>query len=152
LLASSAHTQLEQLPADDRLRFEAAGVVIGRAVVYASALVKPDMIRRRAALCSAFSAARPRQWPGGTERSVVPARDVAPELYTAVGYPIVGRRGIRADVLERFAGRLQRWSGPPPSEARLAGWLGARPAEAVEIARLLGDADGPGAASDGVPG
>jgi len=138
VLASDARDQLAHLDASDAKRLTAAGVVIGGAVVYATGLTKPATISQRVALASAFEGA-PRSWPRGDEVSITPLHGLAPELHAAVGYPLVGPRAIRADVLERFWKRLAtiRDAGGEWQPASLASWLGSRARDATAVHGVL---------------
>lgn len=147
-----ARAQLEGLAQEDRRQLEEAGVVIGRVVVYLPSSLKPEAVLRRAALASAFLGLaterpadrkkRPR-WPLDGERSIAPRPEIPATLYAAVGYPVVGRRAVRADLLERLAGRLTRAEETEqPSAGKIASWLGCRPAEAEEIAAIIGPVAG----------
>jgi len=144
-LTRDARGQLEDLGADERARFESAGVVLGAHVVYVASSLKPASVQRRVAFAQAYLGApasspglgRARvEWPGADERSLVASPMVPSALYTAIGYPVVGKRAIRADLLERLAGRLARADEVVPA-TKICGWIGCRPAEAELVRAAL---------------
>jgi ATP-dependent RNA helicase SUPV3L1/SUV3 len=145
VVTREARAQLEGLSARDRAQFEGAGVVLGAEVLYVAASLKPSQVQRRVAFAQAFlglalGGAGPGkarvEWPGADERSLAVSPSVPPALYAAIGYPVVGRRAVRADLLERLAGRLGR-AEEPVQASKIAGWLGCRPADAEVIAAAL---------------
>jgi ATP-dependent RNA helicase SUPV3L1/SUV3 len=134
VLVAEASDQLAALDAGERARLEDAGVLIGNAVLYSPLLLKPPAMTQRLALVTAYDAST-RRLPRGTEVSIAPLRGLSPELHSALGYPLIGPRAVRADVLERFRNRLQtaRDEGSEIAATSFAGWLGARVREAEEV-------------------
>lgn len=147
ILARDVAPQLEALTEADRARLAQAGVVFGSVVVYVAANLKPDRIADRVGLVSAHlgivppaAGARPSPLPRGHERSIPLLRGVPDAIHTAMGFPVVGRRAIRADVLQRLANRLDQAAlrgEPAPPATKIASWLGSKPSEAEEIAKAL---------------
>ncbi len=138
VLTSEAREQLAHLDEAEIARLEQTGLVLGKAALYSPLLLKPAAIDQRVALVAAYEASA-RSWPRGTEVSVAPLRGLSSELHSAIGYPLMGPRAVRADVLERFRNRLEaaREEGSEVTAASFAGWLGARAREAEEIRLLL---------------
>jgi len=140
-LAAGAEDQLRALTARDRELCAAAGIELGAFVLYAPALLKPDAVLRRVALCTAFFGRRGLlETPASSRVSLVPTRALAPEIYSAIGYPLLGPRAVRADVAERAHARLREMAevGPlvPPRE--LGSWLGCNRRELGAVVRALG--------------
>ena len=110
-----AREQLERLVADDRRELKRAGVVLGTHCVFVRTMIAPQAVRRRIVLCLAYlSIRRPTTFPDGdaTWCAIEPTLDAS--AYTAIGYPVVGDRGVRADVVERVNGALGRASSAGP--------------------------------------
>lgn len=145
-----AREQISRLTREDRETLKQGGVVLGTHSVFVRAMTEPKAIRRRVVLCVAYLSIRKLlTFPDGemTWCAVDPGVDVS--VYTAMGYPVVGDRGVRADVVERVVGALGRASatGPfrlPDTVGALLGlrWgerTGAQPgADAEEMMRALG--------------
>jgi ATP-dependent RNA helicase SUPV3L1/SUV3 len=124
-LASRAQAQLRQIDPSDRSRLGRAGIKLGRKVVYATALLRPEALLARATLCRAYL--RPGTQfdiPKAHTRYFLPTEEIDDDTCLAMGFPVVAGVAIRADEIESIA-------------AHIAG--GARP---IAIARHLGcDAD-----------
>ncbi len=110
----------------DHAALDEAGVVLGKVVVHLPRGLLPGAVGSRAALATAFHAARsPLAAPARGAVSFVPARHVDPRAYAAMGYPVFGARAIRADVLDRALTRVAAANGNDrPDDATLASWLG----------------------------
>lgn len=133
--ASAAAEQLAALTDEDRSIFSGAGVVLGRVALYVPKLLKPDAVVGRTALVASALGVPAKgsiRWPTGREVSVVANRSVPPELYAAVGYLQLETLAVRADILERIAGRVTR-AEEPPDAATVAKWLSC-PKQAAERA------------------
>jgi len=111
VLAEAAREQLRHLTSRDRQRLHRAGVSIGRRLVFVRALLKPTAVGGRIALCVAYYDLRssiPEIKNGSV--SVKASPSVPTNAYIAMGYPVLGSRAMRADILERFDERLDRLS------------------------------------------
>ena len=124
-LSSRAQAQLRQIDQADRSRFGRAGIKLGREVVYATALFRPEALLVRATLCRAFlPPGIPFEIPLPQSRFFLPTDEIDDDTCLAMGFPVVAGVALRADEIESIA-------------AHIAG--GARP---VAIGRRLGcDAD-----------
>lgn len=153
VLAPIARTDLEPLIAElsrpDRQSLARLGIMIGEAYVFLKGLTKPAAVRLRAALWRArrdHQGALPLPPSGRVSIAVVPAID--PSYYTAVGYPAVGPRAIRVDMLDRLIARLRRATvqGVMPPDPTIAPVMGCTREEADAILLALGwgkrEADG----------
>jgi ATP-dependent RNA helicase SUPV3L1/SUV3 len=107
VLAAEAHAQLRQLADADRSRLGRAGIKLGRHVLYAAPLLRPEALRVRWALCQAFLGPGPALTvPGPTARMLPAADDVDDETYQALGFPVFGGLALRADEVELLAARI----------------------------------------------
>ncbi|NVB37492.1 helicase [Pseudenhygromyxa sp. WMMC2535] len=154
----AARDQLRQLRGRDRGLLESMGVRVGAKMIWVPKLSRPAALRERALLCSAalppgVRVEIPR--PGAVSLAVDP--EVDPGAYTAVGFPVFGERGIRADILERAAAELSqladagegRFVAPP----RLASLTGLRADQLPGLLEALGyvRVEEGGRADDGDP-
>jgi len=137
----SAARELELLEASDREQLSARGIVVGLHYVFVRSLLRPPAIAWRVALVAAqIGDARraPSPPPGAVSLARVAGIDA--KCYLAVGYPLVGPRAVRVDVVERVAAAIAAFvagTAPDPS-GRLPGWLGCPVASARQIAAALG--------------
>ncbi len=101
-LTRDAREQLAEITQDDRDKLTAAGIIVGRTVIYVPSLVRGHALTQRAALVRAFADAVDAPHAPRASCVSIPARlAVAERLYTAIGYPVFGPRAVRADVAER---------------------------------------------------
>ncbi|MFO0555958.1 MAG: helicase-related protein [Polyangiaceae bacterium] len=140
-LVEDVRAQIEALTELDLAALTERGVVLGRTTAYVPLLLKRERMVVRCALVRAWAFAGPSleearpdaragRWPTGTEVSLPLLSGVSPKLHTSLGYPVIGPRAIRADVLERVA-ELDR-AGDPEARRREAGRLLACKARDVE--------------------
>ena len=135
-----AREQVADLTGADRRVLKQAGIVVGSRFVFARALLVPSVVRQRVLLCRVFLSLRPVvSFPDGMKTWCPRDGSVEPTAYTAMGYPLMGDRGVRVDVVDRVVGALTRLSGTGAFELpeRVAGWLGVDSgvdAEAVMVA------------------
>jgi len=135
-LESDVADLLRVLDAPARAALEAAGLYVGAAVVYLPRGLAPPALAARLALVSAYhGAARALRPPSGGAVSFPAGRGVDAAAYVALGFPVVGPRAVRADVVERVATHLA--SSDEHDARALASWLGAPLREATRIASVL---------------
>jgi ATP-dependent RNA helicase SUPV3L1/SUV3 len=132
---------IEALSESERKRLMRLGIVFGTFAVFLKGLAKPAAIRLRAALWRAEHDGRellPLPAPGRVSMPVLAELD--PRYYTAIGYPAVGPRAIRADMLDRLMARLERSTvkGAMPPDATIAPVLGCTREEADQVLLALG--------------
>ena len=109
IFAREAHAQLRALTPAERRRLEQAGICLGTHVVYLRAGLKPALVARRAALAAAFwGAGAGTVRPPASAVSIAAHPDRPADLYAAIGFPLVGVRAVRADILERLVRELRR--------------------------------------------
>jgi ATP-dependent RNA helicase SUPV3L1/SUV3 len=105
--ASQAQAQLRQIDQADRSRFGRAGIKLGRKVVYATALLRPEAMLVRATLCRAFLGPGTQcELPTARTRYFLPADDLDDDSCMAMGFPVLGGVAIRADEVESIAAHL----------------------------------------------
>ncbi len=135
--------QIRSLVDADREALSALDVRLGRRLVFVPALLKHAAVERRASLCFAFLGRRPAfAAPPAGSVSFRPRPDVPAAMYAAIGFPVLGGRAIRADVVERVAAALSPDGdgGPaaPGAPPPLASWLGCPSAEVPRLLRAFG--------------
>lgn len=137
----SAAREVEHLTAADREQLAELGIVIGVHHVFARALLRPLAIGRRVALVAA-QVGDPRRVPSPAPGAVSLPRGtgIDAQSYLAVGYPLVGARAVRVDVLERVARSIAAFAdgAAPDPRGRLPGWLGCSAESARRVAAALG--------------
>ncbi len=129
--------QLAALEVEDRRALGRAGVVIGRVAIYDPRTLKPATLAKRHALALAASPSGAPPLPDGRSVSIPVRPGHEPRVLLSVGYPQVGPRAVRADVLERLAGRLAG-STDDAAHARAASMLGCKLPEAARVVDALG--------------
>ncbi len=125
----------------ERAALRRAGVRIGTTYLFLPALCKPAAVALRALLWAVHHrrplpvALPPPGWV-----SVMPDPVLSTDDYAAIGYPVVGPRAIRVDILDRLVGAIGK--APPasadPAWTRLAQSIGVGPAELAEVVEALG--------------
>ncbi|MBN9165493.1 MAG: hypothetical protein J0I07_31325, partial [Myxococcales bacterium] len=126
---------LAVIPEGDRVMLEDHGVRFGASVVYLARGVTPASIAARVALASTwFRTGRAFGAPVGGAVSFAPSRGVDRRAYAAIGFPVIGPRAIRADVLDRVVEHVTRATEDEPAdEAQLASWIGAPRSELKRV-------------------
>jgi ATP-dependent RNA helicase SUPV3L1/SUV3 len=128
--AHEARAQLGELEPADRSALGRLGIFLGRFVVYARALLEPEALRVRAALCAARLWPAPRAPLPPPGALAVPQDPAVPEaLYAALGFPLFGGHAIRADVAEAVGRRVLEGARP----VEIAGRLGCAALAAEEV-------------------
>jgi ATP-dependent RNA helicase SUPV3L1/SUV3 len=107
ILAGQAGAQLRQLDPADRSRLGRAGIKLGRRVVYAAALLRPEAALVRATLCRAFlGPGNGLVLPSARDCFFVPSDAVDDDTCLALGFPVFGAVAIRADEVEFLTARI----------------------------------------------
>jgi ATP-dependent RNA helicase SUPV3L1/SUV3 len=138
---SRVESLIDVLTERERRHLARLGIVIGVFTVFLKGLAKPGAIRLRAALWRAAQdgpAALPLPGPGRVSMAV--QADIDPGYYNAIGYPAIGPRAIRADMLDRLMARLDRATikGAMPPDDTIAPVLGCAREEADQVLLALG--------------
>jgi ATP-dependent RNA helicase SUPV3L1/SUV3 len=106
-LVSRAQAQLRQVDQADRSRLGRAGIKLGRRVVYAAPLLRPEAVLVRTALCQAFLGPGIRlRAPPAQTRFFLPSDDIDDDTCLALGFPVFGGVALRADEVEILAARV----------------------------------------------
>ncbi|HVH43347.1 MAG TPA: helicase-related protein [Labilithrix sp.] len=139
-LAADLDDVLAVLGPDDRTALEDSGVRFGAGVVYLPVGLEARSIEARSALATAwFRAGRALLPPAGGAVSFVPSRGVDRRAWTAIGFPVLGPRAIRVDVLDRVLERIRTSSDDDPAdEATLATWIGTPRGELKKVLASVG--------------
>jgi ATP-dependent RNA helicase SUPV3L1/SUV3 len=132
VLVARAAEQVRELQPHDRSALGRAGVRVGRHVIFSAKLLQPWALRERTLLCQAEIGWRLDQ-PKSDAVSFVPSSEVSDASYVAMGFPVIGGRAIRADVVEGVAVRVAAGAGA----AEIARRLGCYPDEVEPIRRAL---------------
>jgi ATP-dependent RNA helicase SUPV3L1/SUV3 len=140
---------IASLTLPDRRHLMRLGITIGDAYVFLKGLGKPPAL----VLLRALWRAGHESWgelplPPPGRVSVVADPNIHPAYYTAIGFPAVGPRAIRVDMLDRLIARLRRMTvkGAMPPDPTIAQVLGCTRDEADAVLAALGwgrqEADG----------
>ncbi len=116
----------------ERASLETAGLRFGAGVVYLPRGLGAVAMAARTALATVtFGASRALRPPGGGAVSFAAGRGVDARAYAAIGFPVIGPRAVRADVVDRVLARARAGDHDP---AVLATWMGA---PVRDVARVL---------------
>ena len=122
--------------AADREALAARGLVLGSRVVFARALLAPEAVARRVTLVRARYGAGVAA-PAAGAPSMAAATGVSPRAYLAMGYPVMGGRAVRADVVERIAAACATEEG---RRSPFAQWLGCGARETAAVLAAIAPA------------
>ncbi len=131
-LVADATDQVRQLSPADRQALARAGVRVGRHAVFSTPLLRPAALRDRLILCQAEMGRGLELFLPNTT-SFLPLDEVSDDSYAAMGFPVMGGRAIRADLVELVSKRLA--SGARFAE--IAKHLSCHPDEVVPLRRAL---------------
>ena len=133
--------QLSLLSEGNRSALGSAGIVIGELYVFLRRSLQPESIVARFALCRAFEPSTNfPDLPAPECTSIALNSDISPSVYTLLGFPILGLRAVRCDVIEQTLARLAQLGegGPFEPPELLHTWLGCSVSEALAGCRALG--------------
>jgi ATP-dependent RNA helicase SUPV3L1/SUV3 len=135
----------EGLSDTDLAAIQAAGVVLGKRAAWVPRAFSPPAMQHRLALALAFHGAAARLPPRPPLGPSVPApKGASVPAYAALGYAVLGRRAVRADVLDRvLAARAAEPPAEPPEDRLLARWMACSPREVPSILEALTPATEP---------
>lgn len=112
-LAADAEAQLARIDQSDRSRLGRAGIKLGRKVLYALPLLRPEAVLVRAAFCRAYlGRGSCIGIPAPETVYFRPSADVDDAAFAALGFPVVGEVAIRADEVEFLAARVAAGARP----------------------------------------
>jgi Superfamily II RNA helicase len=122
VLVASAREQVRELDPRDRSALGRAGVRVGRHVVFSAEVLQPAALRERILLCQA-EIGRRLDRPRADVVSLLPSSEVSDGTYAAMGFPVIGGRAMRADVVEVVASRMVSGANPAEIARRLGCYL-----------------------------
>lgn len=139
VLARDVADVCEVLDDDARASLARAGLVLGGLVVYVPIGLTPASIAARIALATAwYGAGRALRPPSGGAVSFPAGRGIDHAAFTAIGFPVLGSRAVRADVAARVATRLdEAQASDAPLDTEIASWLGCPTREVRRIADAM---------------
>ncbi len=132
---------VEGLSREDRKALHALGVRLGVTHLFLPALAKPGAVGLRALLWTVHQGRElpaPAPPPG---RVSVAAGGAPPAFWEAIGYPAVGPRAVRVDMLDRLEVEMMKQSkgeAPPSPEPALAQIIGVGAEELHGVLAVLG--------------
>lgn len=130
-LAADLADVVAMLDAESRMSLEDAGVILAPGVVYVAEGLTARGLTARIALASTWhGTGKGFTPPSGGAVSFAASRGRGTAPYAAIGYPVVGPRAIRADILARLFAE-------PPDEETAATWLGAPRSDARKVLASL---------------
>ncbi|HEX4507159.1 MAG TPA: helicase-related protein [Alphaproteobacteria bacterium] len=134
-------TLLAGLTRKDAGQLARLGITIGTAYAFLKGLTKPAALTLLRALWRAGHdvwGELPMPPPGRVSVAADPNIDSA--YYAAIGFPVVGPRAIRVDMLDRLIARLRRATvdGAMPADPTIAPVLGCGKEEADQVLAVLG--------------
>ncbi len=139
VMSASARALVAALNRHDRRLLQRTGVRVGRTVSYLPELLSRAAVTNRVALWRAFHGSAPEVRPGAS--FVIPP-GVDRDACASVGYPALGPRAVRADVVAKVASLLreeQRQNDAPFAlPSGIADWLECSPGELPAVVRALG--------------
>jgi ATP-dependent RNA helicase SUPV3L1/SUV3 len=125
--------------AADHEAFRAAGVSLGQRAAWLRGAAAPAAMEQRLAVTLAYHGTEARLPPRAPAAPSIPAPGGAdPVAYAALGYALLGRRAVRADVADRVHAALTSEStADRPVDGVLARWLGCSPRDVPSIVAAL---------------
>jgi ATP-dependent RNA helicase SUPV3L1/SUV3 len=136
-----AREQAAGLTHRDREVLKSAGITVGSHIIFSRTMTASEQVRKRVLLCMTYlSVFDLLGAPDGSRSWCELDERLEPSVYTAMGYPVYGNRGLRADMVERVMGTLGRQAarGPFQLSERLCHWMGIQPNQADQLMAALG--------------
>ncbi len=104
----SGREQLRALSRKDRRSLARLDVRLGTRYLYVASLLEPWHVALRSVLGGLRQTRRPLPSPPPAGAASAPVdRDVSADLYRVMGYPVLGERAVRVDLVERLAVELR---------------------------------------------
>jgi ATP-dependent RNA helicase SUPV3L1/SUV3 len=136
IASDGARAQISGLTDDDRGALARIGIRVGERATFAKPLLRATAMARRALLVSlAYEPARRPKPPRPSAVSFAIGPRIEPGACAAMGFLVVGRRAIRADVLEAVAAELA--NDPLPAVDRVASRVGCPKREVPALLAIL---------------
>ncbi|CAK0772072.1 ATP-dependent RNA helicase SUPV3L1/SUV3 [Azospirillaceae bacterium] len=142
MMRRPAETLLETLDKEQRKALQRCGVVFGAKRLFLPILVKPRAVEARGLLWRVHFGQGILPLPPPGRSSVVRDAETPEAYYEAIGYPVIGMRAARVDLLDRFERELYKRSRAHAEgfvvESDLAPMIGCTAEEAPKIIIALG--------------
>ena len=141
VLQKNVRNLLKNLSETDRKRLSKLGLRFGTEILYFPELLKPKATELLSVLWRVYhSSKNSLNMPKGGQVTIQREQSVAAEYYNAIGFIPLGKRAVRADILERVAVALRRQSRKQPFvlEETILSLLGLGYDETALILRAMG--------------
>ena len=141
VLQKNVKNLLKNLSETDRKRLSKLGLRFGTEILYFPELLKPKATELLSVLWRVSNSSKNSlNMPKGGQVTIQREQSVAAEYYNAIGFIPLGKRAVRADILERVAVALRRQSRKQPFvlEETILSLLGLGYDETALILRAMG--------------
>lgn len=133
---------IAQMDEEKRSSLRSKKIRFGPLLVYLPELNKPAMVRLRALLLSLHQGKNlPAVAPNdGMVSFSIADKDIDPDYYRAIGYPVYGPRSIRVDMLDRVVCAVydSAKDGKFMAQHQMAEWLGSNIADLYAVLEAMG--------------
>lgn len=136
------HDDIAKLDEEGRKALRARKVRMGPIIIYMPDLNKPAAVKLRALLLTLWNGgALPAQTPpDGMVSMPVEGKDIDPDFYSKIGYPVYGPRAIRVDMLDRVICAVYDSAdkGVFQAQHKMAEWLGCNIPDLYAVLEAMG--------------
>lgn len=136
------HDDIAKLDEEGRKALRARKVRMGPIIIYMPDLNKPAAIKLRALLLTLWNnGALPAQTPpDGMVSMPIEGKDIDPDFYSKIGYPVYGPRAIRVDMLDRVICAIYDTAdkGIFQAQHKMAEWLGCNISDLYAVLEAMG--------------
>ncbi len=136
------HDDIAKLDEEGRKALRARKVRMGPIIIYMPDLNKPAAIKLRALLLTLWQdKALPAQTPpDGMVSLAIEGKDIDPDFYSKIGYPVYGPRAVRVDMLDRVICAIydNADKGVFKAQHKMAEWLGCNIADLYAVLEAMG--------------
>jgi len=133
---------IADIDSDGRYALRKKGVKLGPILVFIPQLGKPAAVRMRALLWTLWNEGElPAEVPrDGSVSQLLDNDKISLNYYRMIGYPVFGKRAIRADMLDRLVNEIYDTAkeGKFQAQHKMAEWLGCTIPELYQILTDLG--------------
>lgn len=133
---------IAKLDEEGRKALRARKVRMGPIIIYMPDLNKPAAVKLRALLLTLWNGgALPAQTPpDGMVSMPVEGKDIDPDFYSKIGYPVYGPRAIRVDMLDRVICAVYDSAdkGVFQAQHKMAEWLGCNIPDLYAVLEAMG--------------
>lgn len=136
------HDDIAKLDEEGRKALRARKVRMGPIIIYMPDLNKPAAIKLRALLLTLWNGGvLPAQTPpDGMVSMPIEGKDIDPDFYSKIGYPVYGPRAIRVDMLDRVICAIYDAAdkGIFQAQHKMAEWLGCNIPDLYAVLEAMG--------------